>query len=69
MPRISITPHWKAGAPGAEAIDVTALLALLSALHDSGSLAQAARALGVEARYFRRLVASHRIDVAKLKGR
>jgi transcriptional regulator with GAF, ATPase, and Fis domain len=34
-----------------------------------GNLAQAARELGVEARYFRRLVAAHRIDVAKLKGR
>ncbi|HEX6364061.1 MAG TPA: substrate-binding domain-containing protein [Albitalea sp.] len=51
MPRISITPHWNAGAPGAEAIDVTGLLTLLSAVHDTGSLAQAARSLGLSYRH------------------
>jgi molybdate transport repressor ModE-like protein len=51
MPRISITPHWNAVAPGADAIDVTGLLTLLSAVHDCGSLAQAARALGLSYRH------------------
>jgi len=51
MIRISITPHWQAGPDGEAAVDATGLLALLAAVHDTGSLAQAARSLGASYRH------------------
>ena len=49
MLHIRIRPQWQlalAGADVAEGLDSTALLALLAAVQDTGSLAQAARSLG-----------------------
>jgi len=40
--RISIRPHWNAAQEGGARVDATGMLALLGAVHDTGSLAQAA---------------------------
>ncbi|MBX3607582.1 MAG: helix-turn-helix transcriptional regulator [Piscinibacter sp.] len=43
---IHLRPHWEIGRDGERRVDTTGLLALLAAVQDSGSLAQAARGLG-----------------------
>lgn len=51
MLKIHIKPHWeisfRAGAP----LDTAALLGLLVAIHDTGSIAQAAKGVGLSYRY------------------
>ena len=54
MLHIRIRPQWQLGLPGAdeaEALDSTALLALLAAVQDTGSLSEAARSLGCSYRH------------------
>lgn len=54
MLHIRIRPQWQLGLPGAsegEALDSTALLALLAAVQDTGSLSDAARSLGCSYRH------------------
>lgn len=43
---IHLRPHWEFGPDGGPRIDMTDLMALLAALQDGGSLAQATRTLG-----------------------
>jgi molybdate transport repressor ModE-like protein len=51
MIRISIAPHWHAAQDGGADVDATGLLALLAAVHETGSLAQAARSVGTSYRH------------------
>ena len=48
---ISLRPQWDVGPPGGPRIDTAALLALLSGVQDTGSLAQAARGVGQSYRH------------------
>jgi molybdate transport repressor ModE-like protein len=48
---IKLRPEWDVGPPGGPRIDTTALLALLAGVQDSGSLAEAARAVGQSYRH------------------
>jgi molybdate transport repressor ModE-like protein len=48
---ITLRPRWEVGAPEGPRFDTTALLALLAAVHDTGSLAQAARSVGQSYRH------------------
>ncbi|WP_280151498.1 substrate-binding domain-containing protein [Piscinibacter sp. XHJ-5] len=50
MPVIRISPAWELGPPGESALDARALLALLSAVQDTGGIAQAARSVGLSYR-------------------
>ena len=43
---IHLRPHWEVGRERDRLVDTTGLLALLGAVQDGGSLAQAARGLG-----------------------
>jgi len=51
MLHIVIHPHWKVGSDRDAQVDTTGLLALLAAVQDTGSLAQAARSVGVSYRH------------------
>ncbi|EHR70380.1 periplasmic molybdate-binding protein/domain protein [Burkholderiales bacterium JOSHI_001] len=48
---ITIRPHWEVGPHPDRQVDTTGLLALLAAVQDAGSLAQAARGLGLSYRH------------------
>lgn len=49
--QVSITPQWKITSGGGDALDMGALLGLLAAIQRSGSIAQAAQAVGLSYRY------------------
>jgi molybdate transport repressor ModE-like protein len=51
MMRIQITPHWGVSHNAEDAVDTTALLALLAAIQESGAIAQAARSTGLSYRH------------------
>lgn len=51
MLKIHIQPHWEISFAAEAPLDMAALLALLKAIHDSGSIAQAARGVGLSYRY------------------
>lgn len=51
MMRIHITPHWGVAHDAEDAVDTTALLALLAAIQESGAIAQAARSTGLSYRH------------------
>lgn len=48
---ITIRPHWELGPSASQQVDTTALLALLAAVGEGGSLAQAARSVGLSYRH------------------
>lgn len=48
---ITLRPQWDVGPPGGPRIDTAALLALLSGVQDTGSLAEAARSVGQSYRH------------------
>ncbi|SHG40033.1 substrate-binding domain-containing protein [Massilia sp. CF038] len=51
MIRVHIRPHWEISFHAEPALDTAALLALLVAVHDTGSIAQAAKAVKLSYRY------------------
>ena len=51
MLRINITPHWELGVETDALLDTTSLLALLSAIQESGAIAQGARSMGLSYRH------------------
>jgi molybdate transport repressor ModE-like protein len=51
MLKVHIRPHWEISFSSAPPIDTAALLGLLLGIHDSGSIAQAAKAVGLSYRY------------------
>jgi len=48
---ITLRPHWEVGSDPRSRFDTNALLALLAAVHDTGSLAQGARGVGQSYRH------------------
>jgi molybdate transport repressor ModE-like protein len=51
MLKVRIRPHWEISFNAEPALDTAALLGLLLAVHDSGSIAQAAKAVKLSYRY------------------
>ncbi len=51
MFKVHIRPHWEIGFDGAAALDTGALLSLLVAVQDTGSIAQAAKVVKLSYRY------------------
>ena len=51
MFKVHIKPHWEIGVDGAAALDTGALLSLLVAVQDTGSIAQAAKSVKLSYRY------------------
>ena len=51
MYKVTITPQWKIGHDGQAPLDTSSLLGLLRAIHETGSIAQGARAVGLSYRY------------------
>jgi molybdate transport repressor ModE-like protein len=51
MLKVHIRPHWEISFSSAPPIDTAALLGLLLGIHDSGSIAQAAKGVGLSYRY------------------
>ncbi|MET3108336.1 molybdate transport repressor ModE-like protein [Oxalobacteraceae bacterium GrIS 2.11] len=51
MYKVDITPLWKISSNAAPGLDMSALLALLSAIQKTGSIAQAAQQVGLSYRY------------------
>lgn len=51
MYKVTITPHWKIGHGTHPPLDTSALLALLRAIQETGSISQATRAVGLSYRY------------------
>ncbi|HEY5799133.1 MAG TPA: substrate-binding domain-containing protein [Burkholderiaceae bacterium] len=51
MYKIAITPHWEVARAGSEPFDTAVLLRLLLAIDSFGSIAQAAKAVGLSYRY------------------
>jgi molybdate transport repressor ModE-like protein len=51
MLRVHIRPHWEISFHSEAPLDTAALLGLLLGIHDSGSIAQAAKAVGLSYRY------------------
>jgi len=51
MFKVHIRPHWEISVKGAAPLDTADLLGLLLAIQDSGSIAQAAKAVGLSYRY------------------
>lgn len=51
MYKVTITPHWKIGHAGQAPLDTSALLGLLRAIQETGSIAQGALAVGLSYRY------------------
>lgn len=51
MLTVHIRPHWEIGVKGGNALDTQDLLGLLLAIQDTGSIAQAAKSVGLSYRY------------------
>lgn len=51
MLTVHIRPHWEIGVKGGSALDTQDLLGLLLAIQDTGSIAQAAKGVGLSYRY------------------
>jgi molybdate transport repressor ModE-like protein len=51
MLKVNIRPHWEISFAGEPPLDTGALLGLLLAIHDTGSIAQAAKAVDLSYRY------------------
>jgi molybdate transport repressor ModE-like protein len=51
MLKVHIRPHWEISFSAEPPIDTAALLALLQGIHDTGSIAQAAKGVGLSYRY------------------
>lgn len=51
MIRIQIRPHWEISLKGGRALDTADLLGLLLSIQDTGSIAQAAKTVGLSYRY------------------
>jgi molybdate transport repressor ModE-like protein len=51
MLKIQIRPHWEIGVKGEAALDTSDLLGLLLSIQDTGSIAQAAKIVGLSYRY------------------
>jgi molybdate transport repressor ModE-like protein len=51
MLKVHIRPHWEISFSAEPPIDTAALLGLLLGIHDTGSIAQAAKAVGLSYRY------------------
>jgi molybdate transport repressor ModE-like protein len=51
MHKIHIRPHWEISFAGEPPLDTAALLGLLLSIHDTGSIAQAAKAVDLSYRY------------------
>jgi molybdate transport repressor ModE-like protein len=51
MLKVHIRPHWEISFSGEPPLDTAALLGLLLAIHDTGSIAQAAKAVSLSYRY------------------
>ncbi|MFL6672858.1 MAG: substrate-binding domain-containing protein [Massilia sp.] len=51
MLKVHIRPHWEISFSGEPPLDTAALLGLLLAIHDTGSIAQAAKAVALSYRY------------------
>lgn len=51
MYKVLINPHWEIARDGQEALDTPALLRLLRSIDETGSISQAAKAVGLSYRY------------------
>jgi len=51
MYKVQIRPHWEISSNAGQSLDMSALLALLGAIQNTGSISQAAQAVGLSYRY------------------